>query len=108
MIIVKIYHLYLANRELEADGQRITVRLPPTTPLTAVHRQQPFTAASRYATIRCNSYVQVIYYIQVCNLSGFHETLTWMASPFERVSEWTVRDSAMVQKEGGSRSSVSY
>ena len=29
---MKIYHLYLANRELDADGQRTTVRLPPTTP----------------------------------------------------------------------------
>jgi hypothetical protein len=60
---VKIYHLYLANWELEADGQRTTIRLPPTTPLTAVHHQQPYTATSRYATARCNSYVQVIYCI---------------------------------------------
>jgi hypothetical protein len=59
--------------------------------------------------IKCTSVI--LYYniiIQVRNLSGFRETLTWTASPFERVSEWTVRDSAMVQKEGGSRSSVSY
>jgi hypothetical protein len=46
--------------------------------------------------------------LQVRNPSGFRETLTWTASPFERVSEWTVRDSAMVRKEGGSMSSVSY
>ncbi len=37
MQLMKIYYIYLANRELEADGQRTTVHLPPTTPLTAVH-----------------------------------------------------------------------
>ncbi len=54
------------------------------------------------------SILRFIHVKQVQNPSGFHETLTWTASLFERVSEWTVRDSTMVQKEGGSRSSVSY
>ncbi len=48
---MKIYHLYLANRELEADGQRTTVRLPPTTPLTAVHCHQQVLYRQATATV---------------------------------------------------------
>ena len=57
VVDVKIYHLYLANRELEADRQRTTIHLPPTTPpnsrtpLTAVHCRQQVPYRQATATV---------------------------------------------------------